>query len=229
MKLTTLNLQGFHDWQNRKPEILKYLKETDPDIILFQEVVFIPEISYYNQVQLLNTELEYPYEHSSITRLQVGLEYPVYREGLAMLSKYPVTKSDTIILKQEKGDEHNRIVQLIDIRVGERIVKFANIHFSITDFTDFATAHLVETVEIIKDRKEQRIIAGDFNIDFLEDFSTIWGDDYVASTKIPYISYPSMNKRNDYVLLPKPDDFTSLSLSNDALSDHRALTVEFNI
>jgi len=229
MKLTTLNLQGFTDWQQRKPEIVEYLKITDPDVILFQEVVFIPDISPLNQVQILNEELNYPYEHSAVTRLQPSHEYTTFREGLAMLSKYPVTKTDTVVLKQEVGDEHNRILQLADLRIGDHAVLLANVHFSLTDTTDFATAHLKETLEIIKNKEEERIIAGDFNIDHLEQLSDIWDEQYEASTKIPYVSYPAMNKRNDYILVPKPLVFAELSTSGDELSDHRAVTVEIDL
>jgi len=225
MKVTTLNLQGFTDWQQRKPEIVEYLKTTNSDIILFQEVVFLPDVSPYNQVQLLNQELEYPYEHSAVTRLQPSHEHRTYREGLAMLSKYPVTKTDTVVLKKEFDDEHHRIVQLVDVSMNDKKMLLANVHFSLTDDTDFATAHLKETLEIIADKGEERIIAGDFNIDHLEQLSGIWGEKYEASTKIPYISYPAMNKRNDYVLVPKEFTFTELSTSSDKLSDHRAVTV----
>jgi endonuclease/exonuclease/phosphatase family metal-dependent hydrolase len=229
MKLTTLNLQGFTDWQQRKPEIVEYLKTTDPDVILFQEVVFIPDISPFNQAQLLNQELDYPYEHSAVTRLQPSMEYRTFREGLSVLSKYPITKTDTVVLKKEFDDEHYRIIQLIDLVMGDTMILLANVHFSLTDDTDFATAHLKETLEIIKDKDEERIIAGDFNIDHLEQLSAIWGEQYEASTKMPYISYPAMNKRNDYVLVPKPFIFGELSTSGDSLSDHRAVTVEIDI
>jgi len=105
-------------------------------------------------------------------------------------------------------------------------VKLANVHFSLTDFTDYATAHLVETLEIIANKNEARIIAGDFNIDHLEALSDIWGENYKASTKIPYISYPLENKRNDYMLVPKAYEFTNISTSGNNLSDHRAVTVK---
>jgi endonuclease/exonuclease/phosphatase family metal-dependent hydrolase len=228
MKLTTLNLQGFTDWHQRKPEIVDYLKTTDPDVILFQEVVFIPEISAFNQVQLLNKELEYPFEHSAVTRLQPSKEYTTYREGLSVLSKYPITKTDTIVLKKEPGDEHNRIIQLVDVLMNDDSILIANVHFSLTDDTDFATAHLKETLEIIADKDEERIIAGDFNIDHLEQLSDIWSEHYEASTKVPYISYPTMHKRNDYILVPKPFTFKDLSTSGDTLSDHRAVTVRID-
>jgi endonuclease/exonuclease/phosphatase family metal-dependent hydrolase len=229
MKLTTLNLQGFIDWEQRKPEIVAYLKTTDPDIILFQEVVFLPDTSPLNQVQILNQELGYPYEHSAVTRLQPSAQYDVYREGLGMLSKHPVMKSDTIVLKQEEGDEHNRIVQLVDVHIDEQLIKIANVHFSLTDDTDFATAHLVETLDIVSGQGEKRIIAGDFNINHLEDLSYVWEEEYEASTKIPYISFPAERKRNDYVLVPKPYSLKGLSTSSEKLSDHVAVTFEIDI
>jgi endonuclease/exonuclease/phosphatase family metal-dependent hydrolase len=226
MKLTTLNLQGFTNWEARKPEILAYLKEADPDIIVFQEVVFIPDQSSYNQVQLLNQELGYPYEHSAVTRLQPSHEYATFREGLAVLSKYPVTKTDTIVLKKAEGDEHNRILQLIDVVKDDEQIKLANVHFSLTDVVDYATAHLEETLEIFRTKNEKRIMAGDFNIDHIEDSSYLWSSDYEASTHFPYVSFPAENKRNDYVLVPKPYRITELETSSDTLSDHNAVTVD---
>lgn len=229
MKLTTLNLEGFTDWKNREPKIVEYLRATDPDIIFFQEVVFIPEVSPFNQVQLLNQKLGYPYEHSAVTRLQPSHRYHTFREGLSMLSKHPINKSDTIVLKKEFDDEHNRIIQLVDVTFHGELVQLANVHFSLTDVTDFATAHLKETLAIIAAKKEERIIAGDFNMDYLEDLSDIWSGQYKATVKIPYVSYPLMHKRNDYVLVPKLFSFATLSTSGDALSDHRALTVQIDV
>ena len=229
MKLTTLNLQGLIDWNDRKPEIVTYLTATKPDVIVFQEVVYIPTVSPYTQVQLLNTELGYAFEHSAVTRLQPSHQYPVFREGLAMLSNYPVLSTDTIVLRKAEGDEHNRIVQFIDIDVNGAIVKLANVHFSLSDTIDYATGHLKETLEILKMRGEERIIAGDFNLDHLESVAELWNDSYEATTKVPYISYPAMNKRNDYVLVPKAYNFTDLSTSGDSLSDNRAVTIKIDL
>lgn len=227
MKLTatTLNLQGFNDWQQRQPAILDYLQQTDADIVVFQEVVYLPEISVLNQVQLLNQTLHYPSLHSAVTRLQVGLDYPVYREGLAFISKHPVISTDTIILKQAEGDEHNRIVQLIDLLINGEVVKFANVHFSITDYVDFATEHFKETLELLKARGEQRIIIGDYNLNSIDESATFWKEDYSASTVVPYISFPQMNKRIDYALIPIHYRFESISVSSETLTDHTALTV----
>jgi len=229
MKITTLNLQAFHNWEIRQPAIIEYLRSIDADVVLFQEVVYLPTISPYNQVQILNQALDYPYIQSAITRLQPSPEFETYREGLAALSKYPVLQSDTIVLKQAPGDEHNRIVQLLDVSVGDSVIKIANIHFSLTDTVDYATAHLKETLEILSARGEQRIIAGDFNINHLEALSEIWDEWYRSSTEKDYISYPAMNKRVDYFLIPKSYSFLDISTSTDDLSDHRAVTANIQI
>ncbi|MFY9228165.1 MAG: endonuclease/exonuclease/phosphatase family protein [Candidatus Microsaccharimonas sp.] len=229
MRITTLNLEGFNNWQRREPFILKYLQEMDSDILLFQEVVYIPSISPHNQVQLLNKQLEYPTIHTAITRLQASSHYEVFREGLGVLSKYPITTTDTIILKRAEGDEHNRIIQLLDVTTDEGTIKIANIHFSLMNIADFATPHLQETLEILASRGEQRIIAGDFNMNDLDACAPLWQEQYHASNQVEYISFPSTNERIDYFLIPESCTFGDVTISGDGLSDHRALTADITV
>lgn len=226
LSITSLNLQGFDHWDNRDPKILNYLSRVDSDVVVFQEAVFLPDISPHNQAQLLNQDLHYPFEVSTISRLQPSPDYSVYREGLALLSKHPITSSDTLVLKKEDGDQHNRILQLIDIKVDEKIFRIGHVHFSVTDTVDYATPHLKETLSILKARKEKRILVGDFNLTHLEETASLWQDEYIASTSVDYVTYPSMHKRIDYALIPKEFQFVSIKVSEDGLSDHRALTVE---
>ena len=156
----------------------------------------------------------------------------MYREGLAILSKYPITSSDTLILKHENQDEHYRILQLVDAMIDGEVVRFGHVHFSITDFVDFATPHLKETLEIMKARNEKRILIGDFNLTHLEDSSDLWDKDYKATTEVDYITYPTWHegpKRTDYALIPNEYSFDSISVSGDGLSDHRALTVTVDL
>lgn len=100
---------------------------------------------------------------STISRLQVGLEYPVYRKGLALISKYHIRSSDTLTLKKDDTDEHNRILQLIDVWVGNQIIRIGHVHFSITGFVDYATPHLEET-------------------------SMLWENGYKSTTVVPYVT-----------------------------------------
>lgn len=225
LSITSLNLQGFDHWDNRDPKIVEYLSKVNSDVVVFQEAVFLPDISPHNQAQLLNQDLHYPFEVSTISRLQSSPDFSVYREGLALLSKHPITSSDTLVLKKEDGDEHNRILQLIDIMIDNKIYRIGHVHFSITDRVDYATPHLEETLSILKAREEKRILIGDFNLTHLEESAHLWQDDYVASTDTDYVTYPSQNKRIDYALIPKEYAFDSITVSEDGLSDHRALTV----
>lgn len=228
MRLTSLNIQGFDNWDDRKESIIRYINQEDPDVIFFQEVVYIPELSPFTPVELLNQSLEYPYQINSISRLQVGLQYPVYREGLSILSKYPIVKSDVLALKKDDNDEHNRILQLADLKVDDEIIKVGNIHFSITDNQDFATPQLQEVIEIVKSRQEKRILMGDFNLSDLQESAPIWQDSYLSSSVTPYVTYPSWHegpKRVDYALIPTEYRYTSITTSEDGLSDHRALTI----
>ncbi len=229
MKIATLNLQGFINWEDRQDSIVRYFQSIDADIILFQEVVYIDDHSPYNQVQLLNQVLKYPYEQSVVTRLQPSHQYAVFREGLAVLSKHPITTSDAIILKKAAGDEHNRLVQLFDVQYQNSVIKLTNVHFSITDVVDFATPHLKETLDILEARNETRFIGGDFNLSHLEDSVAFWGSAYTASNQVPYISFPEEQKRIDYLLAPKPHTITSVTLSDDTLSDHRAVVFEVSL
>ncbi|HET8883949.1 MAG TPA: endonuclease/exonuclease/phosphatase family protein [Candidatus Saccharimonadales bacterium] len=226
MTFTSLNVQGFDNWENRQVKIIDYLQRTDPDIVLFQEVTFLPQISSHNQVGLLNKSLAYPYENTAVTRLQDSPHYETYREGLGVISKWPITNSETIILKQNPEDEHQRIVQLIDITCDNQVIKFANIHFSISDTNEnFPRDHLQELLDIFKSRNEVRIIGGDFNMNDIDLHADLWQDAYISSSTVPYMTFPGMNKRVDYFLLPKDHAFLDIFTSPDDLSDHRALSV----
>jgi endonuclease/exonuclease/phosphatase family metal-dependent hydrolase len=226
MKLTTLNLNGQNNWRKREPFILKYLTAEDADIVFFQEVVYLPEESPYTPVSLLNRRLKYPYEQSIISRLQTSTQYKDYREGLSVLSKFPITTSETLVLKQDPHDHLQRIVQLIDVNYHGHIVKLANVHFA--ENPELAYDHLAELLEILKSRHERRIIIGDFNMPDLK-HNQLWKNTYTASTSEYYISYPTNNDRIDYVLMPKSDILVDVSLSPDGLSDHRALTANIHL
>lgn len=228
MKITfgTFNVQAFTDWDTRKTHITDYIQQSDLDVALFQEVTFLPQINAENQVSLLNKTLKYPYENSAVTRLQASPHFENYREGLGLISKWPILKSETFILKQQSHDEHQRIVQLIDIKVGETVVKFANVHFSISDNDEnLPREHLRELIEVLDSRGETRIIGGDLNMDDVDLHADIWNEHYISSSVVPYITYPSMNKRVDYFLLPKEYAFLDIHTSGDGLSDHRGLVV----
>ncbi len=225
MRITSLNLRGFFDWEQRSQRVIEFLRHTDPDVILFQEVVYLPDESPFSPVELLNRSLVYPYRHSAITRLQASPTYGVYREGLAVLSRLPIPSTEALVLRHEDHDPHHRIVQFVDVQAGPVTHRLADVHLSVRD--DFALHHLQEVLAILADRGEQRIIGGDFNVNHLEQYRALWRDDYVLTSDIEqYVSYPHSQQANDYFLVPKTYAIGEISLSSNDLSDHRALTVD---
>lgn len=98
-------------------------------------------------------------------------------------------------------------------------------HLSVRD--DYALHHLQEVLGILKSRGEKRIIGGDFNMNHLERHAHLWRDDYILTTEIEhYVSFAASRQANDYFLVPKEYALRSIELSEDGLSDHRALAVE---
>lgn len=230
MNITSLNLFGRMDnWPDRQTRIIDYLDRAAPDIAFFQEVVYLPDVSPTTQVTELNAILGYPYEHIAVTRLQTSDTYSEYREGQGILSKYPIVKSETLVLRQHPEDHLQRIVQLVDVDYHGVIVQFANIQFA--ELPRHAGIHFKELIDILRARDESRIILGDFNIPNIDIqvFRQLWEADYISSSATPYISYPLMDTRVDYILLPKAFAFEAITVSSEGLSDHLALSATVTI
>jgi endonuclease/exonuclease/phosphatase family metal-dependent hydrolase len=226
MRITSLNLRGFFDWEARSPQIVAYLRGIDPDVVLFQEAVFLPEVSPFSPVELLNRELGLPFRHEAITRLQHGRTHPVYREGLAVLSRLPLAATQALALQHEQGDPHQRIVQLVDAVADDGVWPLANVHLSVRD--DFALRHLGEVLTILRDKGERRILGGDFNVDHLERHAALWDDAVLTSTVARYQSHPSSGENDDYFLVPAEFSIDRVLVSGDELSDHEAITVDLS-
>ena len=224
MRVTALNLRGFFDWEHRLPVLTAYLRGLAPDVLLLQEVVFLPEVSPFSPAELLDRELGMPHRHEAITRLQRGRAHDVYREGLAVLSRLPVASTQALALRHEPGDPHHRIVQLVDVTGEDGVWPLANVHLSVRD--DFALHHLGEVLQILRARGEHRILGGDFNVDHLERHADLWEHAVLTSQVQDYESHPTTHENDDYFLVPDAYRIERVLVSGDDLSDHRAVTVD---
>lgn len=230
MRITILNLWGFFDWNNRKDHIIDYLRSINPDVVLFQEVVFLPEESPFTQAKQIIEALGMPYRHESITRLQKSPHYAAYREGLTAASRHPIVATESYTLPQDARDEHQRIIQLVDVQdPSGDILKLANIHLSVTDKHDFAMPQLKMIIKALAYRNEQRILAGDFNIHGmhgLHEHRKIWEPAYRLCDTKEYISFPETDDRLDYFIVPQHHKTGHPFTSSDGLSDHRAVSID---
>lgn len=224
MKIATLNLAGYRNWSEREASIVSFLDNNDIDVICFQEVKFDQSVSFLGQAQLVNSKLHTPYRfsQSSISRT-FTTDSKASKEGLAVLSKYPIINSETLVLNKYDDDKHTRIVQNVNVEIGGVIQKFTNVHFSNNEHSD---EQLNELLSILKGRNEQRIILGDFNMYDLESVKHLYANDYTDSAvNGEYVSFPSESVRLDYALIPNVFTFNNFSVY-DGLSDHTALVFE---
>lgn len=227
MRIVSLNLAGYKDWAMRAPQVIDFLNKVDADFVFFQEVRFDLDISPLAQSDLINSSLAspLPYISSSISRYYEPNIGKPYREGLAVLSRHPILKEETLALTKASDDKHQRIIQNLDIAVDGEIVGFSNIHLSNNHNSD---NQLAELLSLFESRGEKRIILGDFNMFSIDKHSQALKGNYTASTDfLPYTSYPEKQQTLDYMLLPSGFSFKSIE-TVDGLSDHVALVFELS-
>lgn len=227
IKIVSLNLAGLKHWNSRKQKIVAFLDEIDADIILLQEVRFDPLVSAYSQSLLLNQALSTPflYTQTTISRFYQPSIGEAYREGLGVLSRYPITNSESLALVRQADDKHTRIIQNVTVEIRGQKLLLTNIHFS---NNQYSVDQLQEAIGICKARHERRILVGDFNILNLRDKRDIYANEYVASIDFKeYKSFPSEDITLDYALVPKEYPIISVEVY-EGLSDHNALSITLN-
>ncbi|HEX6258319.1 MAG TPA: endonuclease/exonuclease/phosphatase family protein, partial [Candidatus Saccharimonadales bacterium] len=112
LKIISLNLAGFKDWEPRKQKIIDFIDKENPDILLLQEVKFDPSISAFSQSILLNQLLRKPFQftQTTVSKFYQPSVGEAYREGLAILSKFPIKDSEALVLVKQADDKHPRII-----------------------------------------------------------------------------------------------------------------------
>ncbi len=226
--IVSLNLWRFYDWEKRLPEIVKQLKEINPDIICLQEVQKNIDLDQRNQVEILNTELKYPHINFSVAdikKIQKGipLKYPV-DHGLGILSQFPFT-AEIIPLTKASDDKEKRIVLKCDVDINSKTYTITNLHFSNSDI--WSENHFKETLSILESKNVESILVGDFNIKDLSNYKELYSQKYISSGDLyKYISYPKDNTSFDYVLLPKKYNFENFSCKDEYVSDHKMIVAK---
>lgn len=231
IKILSLNLWGFNDWEHRLPEIINNIKKEDPDIVCIQEAQKDVSKFLEDQISIINKDLRFPnakFEVATIktTKNGIPLENP-FEHGLGVLSKFP-TETEVVKLKREAVDTEDRIILRIKITLKEKAYVIYNVHFSNQD--KLAELHFKETLEIARKRDEVPIIVGDFNVKNLSQYKDTYDSFYKNSADVfSYISYPKDNLSYDYFLIPNKYDFLDFKCLDNYLSDHRAIKAEIDL
>ena len=229
LKVSSLNLWRYNEWDKRAPRIISLLREVNADIIFFQEVDLDSVRDTGDQVEVLNRQLGYQYKHfakaETLTSWKnVMFDHPI-DYGLAVLSRIPF-QHETISLGKATDNERSRILLCCKFSVGEETIEITNVHFSNRD--DWAEAHFKETLKVMGG--ENSVLIGDFNIKSMAEYKHLYADKYTASSDIyDYVSYPADGLSYDYILIPHSMKFESFECRSENVSDHRMVVADISL
>lgn len=244
IKVLSLNLCNYHNFEERKSRIVNFIKKISPDIVAFQEVR--DDLRYNsigdNQAKQINRYLNYPYldfvETMNINQVKNMPNEPACTEGLAILSKLPILKTAKKILKKQPNDKFTRAIMHVRL-MSDKTIDILNVHFS--PGMQFAKLHLEETLKFSRALGTNQVILGDFNMPNPEIIKEMAHDYHVSTDVKEYISYcPKENIKKDkvhnpkpctldYILIPKNHRFKYFNCIDEDLSDHSALIAEISI
>lgn len=175
MKLLTLNC---HSWQEENQlEKIRYLaqtiKEKSYDVIAFQEVsqsIDAESISdslkkdNYGRVVLdelkklgvLNYELIWDFSH---------LGYEEYEEGLAILTKHPISKTDSFFITQSQDTNHWKTRKIVGTTIiyEDKPLSFYSCHLGWWNDEEEPYQDQVDALWERVQREERFFLMGDFN------------------------------------------------------------------
>lgn len=235
MKIISLNLWRYYDWENRVEKIKEVILKNNPDVIFLQEVQLDRERSNLSQVEMIKEYLsDYKYSIFSTTvvkKYQRGqkLEKPI-QHGMAVLSKNPIINSFNYALGLSDDEKESRSILCFDIEKDGVVEKMANIHFGNRE--DWAKSQLKEFIDFLESRSEKRIMAGDFNLFKMTEYSNIFKGYKLSYDFKKYKSFAEgyengkMVKKNgtlDYILIPENYNFEEVNVLDSYLSDHDAI------
>lgn len=228
IKIFTLNLWRYYDFDIRLSNIINSIQDKNPDVIFLQETQIDEAKSPFSQVELIKNKLvEYKYSYHSTIYLKkiqrgVTLDKPI-QEGMSVLSKYPIVNFFEYYLYTEPEKEP-RSIMCFDMEINNKLFKFANIHFNNDE--ESAKSQLKDFLKFLTTRVEKRIMVGDFNLYGLPKYLVELGldKDYNLSFDFKnYISYPEHGWCLDYILIPNEFKFLSVDTIEGNLSDHQGV------
>jgi len=232
MKVLTINIWRYYEWEERKEKLINFLKEQNADIVFLQEVAYDERLKdkWANQIEEINKQVKYSYSaFGELREMKKWHDKPIdwiMYCGLGILSKYPIKYSEVIILPPVEKDKKSGFMHIV-IETPKGDLNLINVHFENTDAG--SKEHLKETLEWCKNKGIKPIIAGDFNMQVTENLKELAEKDYQISYLIkPYKSFmPTEFSNNtipitlDYIISHKEEfEMKEVECINNDISDH---------
>jgi endonuclease/exonuclease/phosphatase family metal-dependent hydrolase len=229
LKLMTLNLWGYHDWDNRTENIVSLINKQNPDCIVLQEVLTNKSFSDFPSSDFIANHADYKYKVFAPTYARTnskdreGNRTQRASYGQAFLSKHLIVSTESYFLQRYPDHDEDTTALFCSIEVDGSIVEICNVHFANT--AKHSDLHLNELMDLIENRGSQPIILGDFNIYDLSTYKTSRLTSYILSTDVmAYTSMPGDNGTLDYIVVPKSKyKIKDIVCPKQYVSDHRAL------
>lgn len=234
LKIMTLNLWCYFDWEKRKDTIVSVVQRLNPDFIAFQEAQTNHSFSPWPQSDFIANSCGFKYRLFAPTYKrdgQIDKDGNMNQEtsfGLAFISKYPIISAETYFLRRHLDHDEACSVVFATLDIHGELTDVCNVHFGNSDL--FSDLHLNELMDLCDERNIKPILLGDFNHFNLAAYKETRLKDYTLTTDVAqYESMPKNNGTLDYIAVPsKKYDIKSVVCPEEYVSDHRAVyaTVE---
>lgn len=244
MKLIQANI-----WGGRlEKQVNKFLKDQNADIICLQEVNDVPggETSYFTSLDEIRTHTNSAYVFSSPV-FNFKFMRRVGKFGNVILSKYPFLNTKTLFTRlqelndfdfKEDDDYNVHNLQHAEVMINNRLVHILNHHGHHVNQHKNGDSETMRQCRMIADYisklKGPVILTGDFNLsphsDSLKQINLLLTN-LSIKYKLTTTRTPLTHKTEvcDYIFVSKDVKVKSFNTSDEIISDHKPLILEFDI
>lgn len=246
MKLIQLNI-----WEGKLlKEILNFIDNEKPDILCMQEVfscrdyIYVPDMMF-NSLEQISEELGYEYSFFSPVFTSVYAEVPA-DFGNAIVSKYPLSECAAEFtngdynpnLTSQNAARNTRLLQTCTVSVGGKKFSLAN-HHGHHEFNPVGNGKSVEKMQLVKEKIERLpaplIFAGDLNVTGASPAMRVF-DGFLESLTAKHGVNSTLSQLGkvsgvacDHILVGPGVKVKDFRVSEELVSDHKALILEFEV
>lgn len=212
------------------PAIAKVIIESKADIVGLQELDVHTERS--------GKDLDQAAELGKLTGMQhyfvKGIDYQGGEYGIAILSRFPIIKSDSLRLPMKEGiGGEPRVLAVITIEPARgKQITFANTHMDLKPETRVLQARAI--VDYLSDIQSPVIFCGDLNAKPGSDPVKIFDEHFTRSSIENGLTIPQINPRSeiDFIMFKPSNRFKILKhevINEPYASDHLPVLVELEL
>ena len=214
LKILTLNIWRYFDWEKRKEKAINFLKKQKADIVFLQEAAYDERLKdkWQNQLAEINESLHY--KNTFYGKLRDMLKWhdkPIdwkMHYGLGILTNCPIIKKELVILPHIELDKNFGFLHA-KVKMLRGVIDVINVHLE--NRSAGSKAQLCYILNWCKSRNIKPIIAGDFNMLITDNMKELAAKDYHISYFIkPYLSF-----------MPAPHTTTKVPITLDYIIAHK--------